>query len=187
MLLLSVFIVTGCITTKYSQSELNKYKGDYAESFLKDQIFYNLVPTGNDHLFIYDAALFVEDQVSAPMSNMRGLCQANGGKITIASYTKDAVLDMSNISTIKNNLVMDQYLGDWVSFSGEITALKKEDIKNKFYYRQMKDYIGKGYFSPKITCTNNNTVLWSVSIIPGQPRKDNSDIDSLYILINVIS
>ncbi len=101
MWLLSVFLVTGCITTKYSQSELEKYKGECIESFLKDLTFYNLVPTGNDHLFIFDSALFVKDQVSAPMSNIFGLCHVNGGKLTVASYTKDAALDISNLYNIK--------------------------------------------------------------------------------------
>jgi hypothetical protein len=185
--LLAVFIISGCITTKYSTSELKKYKGQNAENFLKDQTFYNLINTGNDHLFIYDSALYVEDQVGAPMSNMRGLCQINGGNIFIEPYTNKNVLDMTEVESIHKNMIIDRYFGDWVGYSNELTSLQKENVGNKFYYRTMVDYIHKGYFSPQVKCIKSNTVLWSVSIIPGKTRKDNSNIDSLYIMVNVIS
>ncbi len=57
---------------------------------------------------------------------MKGLCQVNGGNIFIEPYTNNSVLNMSAVADIRINRVIDQYVGDWVAFSNELTALQKK-------------------------------------------------------------
>lgn len=177
-------LLSGCVSSMKS-ADLNKYKGATPDKLLSEQWY---VTSLNPRLFVFETALFEEDQVRKMADDLSGLCKASGGMTTysslsqnaihetreaiLESHSRDKVRPTDHGHTIYDAAAAEQYFGHNMSHFNS----------NRFVDVSMKNYIQKSYFG-RLDCSVKQGPSWRVDIVPGDVFTDSSEVVSLPIFV----
>lgn len=194
-ILIICLISQGCISTQVSESTLSGYKGKHVREFLSEQIWYNLHNPdyniftrsgGSGKYFLYTPALYVEEQVAAPSMNVRNLCALSGGVVNIMPLRSATfIASEQGVREAFNDMRLYAYIKAYKAFRNSYLDFEKQKVAYRFQSKKLREYINKKYFFDELSCTVGGKVIWSLSIVPVAIDKDSSDVDQVWILMDI--
>ncbi len=193
-ILIICLISQGCISTQVSESTLSKYKGKHVREFLSEQIWYNLhnpdynifTRSGGGKYFLYTPALYVEEQVAAPSINVSNLCAINGGVVNVMPLRSATFIGSEQgVRDAFNDMGLYAYIKAYKAFRNSYLDFERQKVAYRFQSEKLREYINKKYFSDELSCSVGGKVIWSLSIVPVAIDKDSSDVDQVWILMDV--
>ncbi|UGA50138.1 MULTISPECIES: hypothetical protein [Dickeya] len=191
-ILTATLLMTGCVSS-INQTDIQKYKDKQPQVMLSDLWYIDKL---NNNVFGFDTALFVENQVKAPMKDAESLCSISNGKAewtSLDSASINEAVQKFSLSSKQNTELSMPVPGtpgyflhrnkfahndaDHVYISGN-----RKFNSDKFIDSALIDYDKKHYFG-KLNCQLPKNMQWSIIILPGDVYYDSSKVLTLPLLI----
>lgn len=191
-MLTAILLMAGCVTS-INQADMKKYKDKQPQAMFSD-LWY--IDKFNNNVFGFDTALFVENQVEAPMKDAESLCAISNGKPEWTSLDSESINDAIKKFSLSKRQDTELW-GEVPGAPGFLVHRNKfahNDADNvyvrglnrfnadKFINHSLADYDKKHYFG-KLSCQLPENVQWSITILPGDVYYDNSKVITLPLLI----
>lgn len=177
-------LLSGCVSSMKS-ADLNKYKGATPDRLLSEQWY--ITPL-SPRLFVFETALFEEDQVRKMADDLSGLCKASGGATTYDSLSQNAIQETREaiLQSHSRNKIRTTYHGHTIYDAAAAEQYFVHNMRNfdsnRFVDASMKNYIQKRYFG-SLKCSVKQGASWRADIVPGDVFTDSSEVVSLPIFV----